>query len=194
MGIDPGAGGCFIDRNLNGVSDTLWTRFYFYMENFQVDTISGTKWYNTGDPAFYPSFQWGWGFGSLVADVNVQGIILPSEVLDTKAYYTDAAVPQNQWVCVESHVTLNTPGQSNGVIQAWYNGSQVMNTTGVKMREAVLNQNNNPNMKFKFLRLYTQHGRGVLYFDNYAVSRDARIGCAGSPSGNMQSSSRASKS
>ena len=178
-GVDPGAGGCFVDRYLPARSDTLYTRFYMYMENFTVNQTQ-TKITNSGQEGLYPSFWWSMNFGSPNLGVNVQGIILDNGVQETVNLY-GGGIPQNQWACIETRITMSAPGVDNGIVQAWINGAQTLNKTNQRMRAATLNQHNSPTTQFQLVRLYTQSGRGVIYYDNYAVSRDARIGCSGSP-------------
>lgn len=179
VGVDPGAGGCFMDRYLPAKSDTLYTRFYIYMENFQVNE-TGTKTTFQGQEGAYPSFWWGWNWGAPTLAVGIQGVILDNGVQDTQVVY-GGTTPQNQWVCVELRTTMSSPGVDNGIVQQWINGTQTMNKTNQRMRSATLNQLNSPTAQFQFARIYTQHGWGTIYYDDYAVSRDARIGCSGSP-------------
>jgi hypothetical protein len=178
-GVDPGAGGCFVDRYLPAMSDTLYTRFYMYMDNFTVNSV-GTKVTLQGQNGAYPGFWWEFPNGASSMGVYVQGIILDNGVQDTVIVY-GGTIPQNQWVCVELRLTMSTPGVDNGIMQQWINGTQTMNVTNQRMRAATLNQLNSPSAQFQFVRLYTQHGWGTIYYDDYAVSRDARIGCSGSP-------------
>ena len=179
VGLDPGAGGCFIDRYLPTKSTTLYSRFHIYLENFTVDSRVGTKMTLHGEACCYPSFWWEMLFGTTGLVLATQGIILDNGTQDTKNT-VGGTIPQNQWACIETRLTMSSPGVDNGIIQAWINGAQVMNVSNARMRAATLNQRNSPTAQFQFVRLYTQHGRGVLYYDDYAVSRDARIGCSGS--------------
>jgi hypothetical protein len=71
---------------------------------------------------------------------------------------------------------MSTPGLADGVIQQWINGVQTMDVTNQRMRGVTLTRQNSPTAQFHFVRLYTQHGVGTIYYDDYAVSRDARIG------------------
>lgn len=178
VGVDLGAGGCFMDRKLPARSNTLYTRFYMYMENFTVNS-TGTKITRHEDSvAGYPGFWWGMLFGQPNLVVSVEGIISNSGVLITENIQ-GGPIPQNQWVCIETRITMSTPGVDNGIVQAWINGTQVMNKTNQRMRSATLNQRNGPNVQIGQAKLYTQHGIGTIYYDDYAVSRDARIGCSG---------------
>ena len=177
-GVDPGAGGCFMDR-AHPSSETLYTRFYMYMENFTVNSV-GTKVVAMGPNGLYPSFWWVLPFGSASLSVTVQGIILDNGSQDSVNVF-GGAIPQNQWVCLETRLTMSAPGVDNGIIQEWINGTQTINKTNQRMRAATLNQLNSPTAQFQSIRLYTQHGLGTIYYDDFAVSRDARIGCTGPP-------------
>ena len=177
--LNPGAGGCFMERYLSAKSDTLYTRFYMYMENFTVDA-TGTKVTLQGQSSFYPSAWWIMNWGAPNLGVHIQGIIEANGSLNTQLV-TGGNIPQNQWACVELRLTMSAPGVDNGIIQQWINGVQTINKTNQRMRAATLNQQNSPTAQFQFVRLYTQHGVGTIYYDDYAVSRDARIGCSGSP-------------
>jgi len=178
QGITPGYASCYIDRYLKGSSDTLYTRYYMYMDNFTVDETS-TKVALQGEDCCYPSFWWAMLFGNANLTVAVQGIISDNGSIDTQNVY-GGAIPQNQWVCIETQLTMSAPGVDNGIVRAWINGTQVINKTNQRMRASSLNQRNSPSAVFRFVRLYTQDGVGSIYYDDYAVSRDARIGCSGS--------------
>ena len=81
----------------------------------------------------------------------------------------------NKWYCVESHVKLNDPGQSNGIQEFWVNGK-------LEARSSNLN----------FVGSYTDYGLNAVllenywnagspqvqerYFDNFVVSTQP-IGC-----------------
>ena len=188
VGITPGAGGCYMDRLLPTRSETQYTRFWIYFQNMQLNDV-GTKITLQGDPSFYPSFWWIMNAGDAPVagqpgflDVHVQGIVLDSGALDTRITHGGVAIPQNQWVCVELRTTMSSPGVDNGIIQQWINGNLSINATNVRMRGATLNQQNSPTAQMLLSRLYVQHGWGTIYFDDYAVSRDARIGCGSSSS------------
>ena len=177
VGIDPGAGGCYIDRNLAGPGQTLYTRYYMYMENFTVDSTA-TKVTLQGEACCFPSFWWEMQWGAPNLSVAVQGVEVAPGVRGT-VNINGSAIPQNQWVCIETRLTMSTPGVDNGIIQTWINGVPGINKTNQRMRSTNPAINSATAM-FRFVRLYTQNGRGVIYYDDYAVSRDARIGCGSS--------------
>ena len=162
-----------MNRYLNALSDTIYMRIYTYMENFTPDS-TGTKMVQAGQSGSYPNFWWEMHFGVPNFDMSV------TSTVPTSFNIGGGPIPQNQWVCLEGRITMNTPGVANGIIQSWVNGTQQINRTNLLLRNAVLNQKNGPNSRLQFVQLYTQHGRGIIYYDNFAVSRDARIGCSGS--------------
>ena len=175
QGITPGYQSCFKDRTLNAPSTgTLYARFWIYMENFTVDATS-TK--ITLHPAYagdaYTSMWWVMMFGTPNFSVAVQRSYSPPGGESGENIY-GPLIPQNQWVCLETRITWATPGQSNGVIQSWINGVQGINRTNVWMDQT------GQQSVFRAVRMYTQDGVGTIYYDDYAVSRDSRIGCNGS--------------
>lgn len=169
QGITSGYQSCYKDRNLSTSSTTLYSRFWIYMDNFTVDETS-TK--ITLHPSYagdaYTSMWWVMMFGSPNFTVAVQR----SDGSVDNIY--GPQIPQNQWVCLETRLTYATPGISNGVVQAWMNGTLVTNRSDVRMDQA------GQQSIFRSVRMYTQDGVGTIYLDDYAVSRDTRIGCGGS--------------
>ena len=168
----PGYQSCYKDRNLSApTTGTLYSRFWFYLQSdFQLDATV-TK--MTLHPAYasdsYTSMWWAMLWGSPTLSVGVQ-----KSNGNTENIY-GGNIPHDQWVCIETRLTYATPGVSNGVVQAWINGTQVINSSTVQMDQA------GQQSVFRAVRLYTQDGMGTIYYDDYAVSRDTRIGCNGSP-------------
>ncbi len=88
----------------------------------------------------------------------------------------------NQWACLEAEVRMNTPGVSNGVVRQWVNNTLGTNSTSLFLRGATDDgQGNGPNSHISAISTYRQHGVGTIYYDDYAASRDARIGCGSAP-------------
>jgi len=54
------------------------------------------------------------------------------------------------WYCVEAHVKLNTPGQSDGVQEFWIDGELEASRTGLN-----------------FVESYTDYGINIILFENY---------------------------
>ena len=179
QGVTPGYQSCFIDRALNAsTTDTLYSRFWFYLpSSFQLDPTV-TK--MTLHPAYasdsYTSMWWTMLWGSPQLEVGVQKVWNPPILNDSTENIYGGIIPRDQWVCIETRLTYATPGQQNGIVQAWINEVQSINRTNVWMDQA------GQQSVFRAIRLYTQDGVGQLYYDDYAVSRDARIGCGSAPS------------
>ncbi len=55
-----------------------------------------------------------------------------------------------RWYCVEAHVRLNDPGQSNGVYEMWIDGAREASRTGLN-----------------WVGTYSQYGLNAVYFENY---------------------------
>jgi len=179
VGVDPGAGGCWMDRSLNGLSDTLYERFMIYIVGgFRTVGGVGTKLIFSGQNGAYPSFWWDIQGAGLPINLTIQGIILDNGTQDSHVVW-GSDIPKDQWVCIETRLTMSSPGVDNGIVQSWINGNQVINSSTQRMRAATLNQLNSPTAQFQFVRHYTQHGSigGIIYYDDHAVSRDERIGC-----------------
>ncbi len=45
-------------------------------------------------------------------------------------------VHQDQWYCIQGHVRMNTPGENDGVLQAWVDGKRVFSRTDLAFRRA----------------------------------------------------------
>ena len=88
-------------------------------------------------------------------------------------YNSSATLADNRWYCIETHEKLNTPGVSNGILQAWVDGVQVLNVTNVMYR---LSGNNNLWNNVAFFR---QIGAGNMWWDRYAAGNTG-LGCGGS--------------
>ena len=179
VGKDPGAGGCFIDRNLNALSDTAYFRVWTYQVNFAVNSV-GTKMIQFAMNSSYPNFWW----EMFSSTPNLSMAVSSTDPTSFNVF--GGSIPQNQWTCLEGRITMNTPGVANGILQSWVNGTQQINRTDLLLRNATLTRQNGPNSRLEFTRLYVQHGVGTIFYDEYAVSRDARIGCTASPSGDRQ--------
>lgn len=178
---DAGHATCFISRNMNASSETMYARWYVYMDNFTVNA-TGTKSTRHEKSGVYPGVWWVMKFGSTILSADIEGIIRDDGAQGTQSVF-GGSIPQNTWVCVETQLTMSDPGVDNGIVRQWINGVQTINKTNQRMRAATLTLQNSPTATFRGAKLYTQLGRGVIYYDDYAVSRDARIGCTGTPTG-----------
>jgi len=97
--------------------------------------------------------------------------------LGYKRGVTPIFAPQNadRWFCIEAHVRLNDPGQSNGVQEFWINGNLEARRTGLNFVGTYADYGINA----VFLENYWNAGSTKLqerYFDSFVVSTK-RIGC-----------------
>jgi hypothetical protein len=89
-----------------------------------------------------------------------------------------APANHNRWFCVEAHMKLNTPGQSDGSFTLWIDGTKEAENTGINWRGGYTAYGINA----IFLENYMNYGPSRTqsrYVDNFVVSR-ARIGCVDS--------------
>ena len=158
---------CFMDRSYP-TTGTGYTRIYVFLDGFRGADV-GSKMFFYGEN-IYPNF-WTEFIGSAnTFMLQMQGSVLTGSASQPKS----GTIPTGRWVCIEQRIAMNTPGVANGIYQTWVDGVQRHNLTNL------LIQNASSNTKMKFTRLYRQHGFGAIYLDDYAISRDARIGCSGS--------------
>lgn len=178
QGVTPGYQSCYIDRALTAsTTGTLYSRFWIYIPSSFVLDSTVTK--LTLHPAYagdsYTSIWWDAMWGSPQVGANVQKVWAPPVLNDQTEILYGGFIPIGQWACLETRITYATPGQQNGVVQLWINGTQSINRSNVWMDQT------GQQSVFRSIRLYTQDGLGNIYYDDYAVSRDARIGCSGVP-------------
>jgi hypothetical protein len=86
-----------------------------------------------------------------------------------------AAANHNRWFCIEAHMKLNAPGQSDGSFTMWIDGVKEAENTGINWRGNYTAYGINA----IFLENYMNYGPSRTqsrYVDNFVVSR-ARIGC-----------------
>lgn len=191
----PGYASCFMDRSIPSAT-TLYRRFYIYLDNFAVDgtTTKITKEYPGN---VYPDFYWVLIFGQPRLAVVAEEIPNGSGGFTTTNFLASGAIPQSQWVCVQTQTTLSSAGGADGILREWVNGTQVMNNTGVRMRPATTTGSppHSATATLNMVQLYTQDGgtysgsgttytNNLIYIDNYEVSNSAMPPCAaGSPTG-----------
>jgi len=168
------SGTCFIDRSIPN-SQTLYTRWYERTQSGFIYDPSNVKTANVGPCCAYPS----WWFGHFNGSTDIIGAGQNVNEGGGAVYYTQnkssANTKTNTWECVETQITMNTPGVANGILRIWVDGA---------LRGEWLNRNFRPagsNDAFTLFRLYAQHGVGTRWFDDIAAA-DTRIGCSGTAS------------
>jgi len=97
--------------------------------------------------------------------------------------YSNIALNDYQWYCVEEHFNRGTQGQTNGQLELYVDGTRVYNKQGVVF-------DNLPDVcppgstcagqaivrAFRGIRVFVQYGMGDRYYDDIAVG-NTRIGC-----------------
>lgn len=92
-----------------------------------------------------------------------------------------SAANRGKWNCIEVHMKLNAPGQSDGVLEHWVNDVREAQKTNLNFRGGYTAYGINA----IFLENYTNNPASQSqdrYFDNFVVSTQ-RIGCAGTTTG-----------
>lgn len=164
--------GGFADRSFPETSD-LYRRFYIRMDsNFTVGDSETKIMASTPPGEITFDTWWEFQFGSHV----FSAVVSRNEDGTAVVYKQNGTIPFGQWVCIETHEKLNTPGQADGVLELWVNGTQVLSAKNVMFRVA------GDNNQLGINRLYRQVGLGSLWFDRIAVG-DSRIGCLGGQQG-----------
>jgi len=93
---------------------------------------------NDLDTGFTARLMWGGGSGSQNFNLYAYYNGMPTNFPGTTfGEYTDTGVtPQvDQWYNIVMHVALNTPGQSDGVIEMWIGGQKVATLSGLELRK-----------------------------------------------------------
>jgi hypothetical protein len=186
-GMTSASPGCgrYYDRSIPN-SDEIWFRFYYYTVNFATFDLAGTKHMLFSPLNLYPNYWLVTFPGSrdmAFAGQNIQDCV---EGPTSDCYTSTNFVPNvaskplndNQWYCVEGHLLLNQPGQANGLIQVFVDGTKTVEYANWRIRGPnVSNPNNNSSTAtFQYVRHYTQYGQGDKYIDDLAIG-NTRIGC-----------------
>lgn len=95
----------------------------------------------------------------------------------------DSLLEKNRWYSIEQYIKLNTPGQNDGVLQAWVDGRLVMTLDNLRFRDTDA-------LKVEKVWFDFYHGGGArpsseqhLFIDNLVVAK-RYIGPAGPAKGN----------
>ena len=84
---------------------------------------------------------------------------------------------RDKWVCVEVHMKLNTPGQSNGQFAFWVDDHLEAQSSTLNWRGSYTTYGINAIMLENFTNAGAPQQQD-RYFDNFIVSTQ-RVGCAG---------------
>ena len=91
----------------------------------------------------------------------------------------DASLEQGRWHCVEGRVTMNTPGQNDGVLRGWLDGELALSRSNIQYRRA-----DEPGIGVRHMWHNIYFGGSYptpnplsLEYDQVVVSTSGRVGC-----------------
>ena len=152
-------GGTGPNPSASGLFETSLQAFTKLLKG-QSDTING-----------FVSRHW-WVMGCCGSKAFLQSQEnVPSQGRATNMYSNFTFV-DNRWYCIETHEKMNTPGQPDGVSEAWVDGVKVVGRTDVLWRPIGINT------QWKEFSIIRQEGVGNVWFDRFAAG-NTRIGCLG---------------
>ena len=190
----------------HGEQDDVYFRYYLRFADDFIPIVDGGKMPgisgdnsvcgNGGSPA---DGKCGWTLrGSFIHAMAEDNPLFPSQVVGTYAYhglmegdYGDGwrwnsnglgVIELSRWVCIEQHVRVNTPGESDGVLEVWIDGHPAYTKDDVFLRD-VPPYTIEGNLGVR--KIWSNHYHGgtspttvplTLYMDNIVVAK-SRIGC-----------------
>ena len=182
-------------RNSHADPESAWFSYWMRFERFPEDTgkLPGfmALYSDSARGGVKPSeAKPGWSarvlFGPGAGGTNVKlGYYLywlnQTTFVGDKVWWSQE-VPIGKWVCIEGYTSMNTPGVADGQLDAWINGTKVLERSDVLYRSA--SQASVNIRDFMFVVHYggspTPAQDTSVSFDNLVVSNQ-RAGCAVSP-------------
>lgn len=179
------------------VVDEAWFRYYVFLDNFRpvssgklpgladasrVATAKGCKPSTPSAPGWSARLMFdavgtrGAGPGEIPIGVYVYHLGQAGDCGDEWIF--SRALTQKRWTCIEGHVRMNTPGQANGLIEAWMDGKKVFSQGSLAFRrpgESVGIREMWDNVYFG--GSYPTPNTLGLILDEIVVSTTGRIGC-----------------
>ena len=157
-------------------SDHMFVRFATRQSTgFKIGSNNYTKMVRFRTDGGYPVFTVLFGSGKYVLGVEgsyVGGTFIPA---------SSVTPSQTSWDQVEVEVQLNTPGQSNGLMRMWINGTLRIEKLSQQFRGPTSTSINSQGLlvpsttRFDTAQIYVQSGLGSIYYDRFAVG-STRIG------------------
>ena len=163
------------DRSFPGTTD-LWSRFYIRLSpGFATNYVSTKVMRPTTNGVL--SGWWAFFWGSQELSLSMQNYPTIGDAVNFYPNVGDGSVPSDgSWVCIETRIKLNAVGQADGVIEAYKNGVQFTNYTGLEFRKVSQGSQNDV---FTYNSLFRQGGLGTINYDRLAFGNE-RIGPIGS--------------
>lgn len=89
--------------------------------------------------------------------------------------YADGSLENGQWYCVKQHIQLNTPGENDGLLEAWVDGEKIVDKKDIRWRDT-----DDLKIEEYWFDIYfggseTPDESQSVYFDNFAVTKDESI-------------------
>ncbi|HDL41825.1 MAG TPA: S-layer homology domain-containing protein [Actinobacteria bacterium] len=204
LGVTIGPGqrrGTGAHYRIDGDVDEAWFRYYLRLENF-VPITSGKFPGFAGMPSFtargcFPSTAQnpGWSARTMFTAAGEGGAVADQIRLGTYLYHVDqagscgdkllwdanvATLDQDRWYCVEGRVALNTPGENNGSIEGWIDGTRAYQRNDIQFRRA---EEADLDIRTFWLNIYFGGSTVVndrdlgLTIDELMISTEGQIGC-----------------
>jgi hypothetical protein len=166
-----------ITRNWTSVSH-IFARFAFRKSSgFQFASNGITKMVRFKDDSGYP-LTW------VVVRYGQYAILMENPYDAPSCAYalmSGIAPSSTSWDQIEVEMQYNTPGQSNGLMRMWVNGSlriEQLNKAYIgptSTSKGACGSSNPSTVRLKAAQIFIQSGLGSLYYDRFAVG-DTRIG------------------
>jgi len=170
-------------------SQDFYARFYLRTSPGFTYSTSNTKILLMRGNAYYPGWEFGSNDGALQLWVDAS-----FDRSDNDVHLTSTPIPSDRWICVQSHIKYNTPGQADGSLEVWIDGqlkAQSDNREFVGPTPTSVDVNGNPVPSYAttdFIELYNERGVGDMYYDGIGFG-DEPVPCLGSTSDGATGSS-----
>lgn len=142
---------------------------------FSARMMFGRDYPRWNEPGIYPNGEEGvTRIGFYVYHLDQE-----TEYGDTWDWDRDVSVlPNGQWYCLEGHITMNTPGQNDGMLEGWVDDQLAFQKTDMRWRRATEGW---MGVKSFWFDIYYGGGnaspqRNDITFDSLALGPE-RIGC-----------------
>lgn len=151
----------YTNRGIGGIlrldptPDETWFRYYLRLDSWNASSsgklpgLAGL--YSSSARGCIPSTEAspGWSARTMFEAMGTEGAGGGDVRLGTYLYHLDqegdcgdqilwdpGIIDQDRWYCVEGHVRMNTPGQSDGLVQAWIDGNPALRWPDVAFRRS----------------------------------------------------------
>ncbi len=151
----------YTNRGIGGIlrldptPDEAWFRYYLRLDTWRASSsgklpgLAGL--YSSSARGCIPSTESspGWSARTMFEATGTEGAGPGQVRLGTYLYHLDqegtcgdqilwqpGVIQQDRWYCIEGHVEMNTPGQNDGRVDAWVDGTAALRWPDVALRRA----------------------------------------------------------